>query len=518
MRKAGILFPISSLPSRFGIGCFSKEAYDFVDFLEKAGQSVWQILPLEPTGFGDSPYQSTSAFAGNPYFIDPVTLIEEGLLTWDETNAFSFGGDPGKVDYGALYENRMKLLAIAAKRFFAEKNPEEQAPYRDFIRKQKYWLDDYAMFMMLKKVSGQKSWTEWEPAYLEHDREVLRLMETQHAEELDLFLFCQYEFQKQWDRLHAYAKKKGVEIVGDMPYYIALDSADAWAHPECFDFDENHQPVSVAGCPPDAFSPTGQLWGNPVYNWAGMKQDKYAWWIRRLQRNYELMDVIRIDHFNGFDSYYAVPAEEKTAENGERKKGPGIAFFREVKKQLGDVRIIAEDLGTITPSTEKLLAQTGFPGMKVLQYAFDWTEYSYYMTHNHIRNCVVYTGTHDNKTTREWIEECSDHDRDLARRYIHSENTDYGAFVWDFIREAYRSVADLCIVPLQDYLVLGKEARINTPGTQGSNWQWRLLPNVLSDALANSIHALAKLYCRIPPREETPSEKKTDRKAGASGS
>ena len=342
-------------------------------------------------------------------------------------------------------------------------------------------------------------------------------METQHAEELDLFLFCQYEFQKQWDRLHAYAKKKGVEIVGDMPYYIALDSADAWAHPECFDFDENHQPVSVAGCPPDAFSPTGQLWGNPVYNWAGMKQDKYAWWIRRLQRNYELMDVIRIDHFNGFDSYYAVPAEEKTAENGERKKGPGIAFFREVKKQLGDVRIIAEDLGTITPSTEKLLAQTGFPGMKVLQYAFDWTEYSYYMTHNHIRNCVVYTGTHDNKTTREWIEECSDHDRDLARRYIHSENTDYGAFVWDFIREAYRSVADLCIVPLQDYLVLGKEARINTPGTQGSNWQWRLLPNVLSDALANSIHALAKLYCRIPPREETPSEKKTDRKAGASG-
>ncbi|MDD5849987.1 MAG: 4-alpha-glucanotransferase [Firmicutes bacterium] len=508
MRKAGILFPISSLPSRFGIGCFSKEAYDFVDFLAKAGQSVWQILPLGPTGFGDSPYQSASAFAGNPYFVDPVTLIEEGYLTWDEANSLSFGTDPSRVDYGALYENRMKLLSLAARRFFAADDPKEREAYRAFLKKQWYWLDDYAMFQMLKKVNDQKCWTEWETPYLERDREVLRTMETQHAEELDLHLFVQYEFQKQWDRLHAYAREKGVEIVGDMPYYVALDSADAWAHPECFDFDEDHQPVRVAGCPPDAFSPTGQLWGNPVYNWTGMKQDRYAWWIRRLQRNYELMDVIRIDHFNGFDSYYAVPAQEETAENGELKKGPGIAFFREVKKQLGDVRIIAEDLGTITPSTEKLLAQTGFPGMKVLQYAFDWTEYSYYMTHNHIRNCVVYTGTHDNKTTLEWIEECSDHDRDLARRYIHSENTDYGAFVWDFIREAYRSVADLCIVPLQDYLVLGKEARINTPGTQGGNWQWRLLPNVLSDALAQSIHALAKLYCRIPPKEEPAKEKK----------
>lgn len=506
MRKAGILFPISSLPSRYGIGCFSKEAYDFVDFLEKAGQSVWQILPMGPTGFGDSPYQSVSAFAGNPYFIDPVTLVEEGYLTWDELNGLDFGSDPNRVDYGALYENRPKILAAAARRFFTKNDEEEMESYRAFLKKEWYWLEDYALFMMLKQVHEGKSWLDWEDDYREHSREALREVEAEHAEELDIYLFCQYEFQKQWDRLHKYAAKKGVEIVGDMPYYVALDSTDAWAHPECFDFDEDRKPVSVAGCPPDAFSPTGQLWGNPIYNWIGMKRTKYAWWIQRLRRNYELMDVIRIDHFNGFDSYYAVPAGDETAENGEKKKGPGMAFFREVKKQLGDVRIIAEDLGTITPSTEKLLADTGFPGMKVLQYAFDWTEYSYYMTHNHVRNCVVYTGTHDNKTTLQWIQECNDHDRDLARRYIHSENTDYGAFVWDFIREAYRSVANLCIIPLQDYLVKGAEARINTPGTQGKNWQWRLEPNFLSDALAGSIHALAKLYCRIPPRPEEPEK------------
>ena len=516
MRASGILYPISSLPSAYGIGSFSKEAYEFVDFLKEAGQEYWQVLPFGPTGYGDSPYQSFSTFAGNPYFISLEQLIEDGLLLKEECDELYFGSNPEYCDYGALYENRFKALRMAYDRF-RETEAKDKA-YHAFARKNESWLEDYCVFMALKAQNGGKPWIEWDAPYRNRDKAAMAVVAEVIADTVDFYRFQQYEFMVQWEKLRAYAHKNGVKIIGDIPIYVAFDSADTWSHPAMFEFDEENVPTKVAGCPPDAFSATGQLWGNPVYNWAGMKQDKYAWWIRRLQRNYELMDVIRIDHFNGFDSYYAVPAEEKTAENGERKKGPGIAFFREVKKQLGDVRIIAEDLGTITPSTEKLLAQTGFPGMKVLQYAFDWTEYSYYMTHNHIRNCVVYTGTHDNKTTREWIEECSDHDRDLARRYIHSENTDYGAFVWDFIREAYRSVADLCIVPLQDYLVLGKEARINTPGTQGSNWQWRLLPNVLSDALANSIHALAKLYCRIPPREETPSEKKTDRKAGASGS
>jgi 4-alpha-glucanotransferase len=290
-----------------------------------------------------------------------------------------------------------------------------------------------------------------------------------------------------------------------------MDSVDAWAHPEAFKFDKDLVPTVVAGCPPDAHSKTGQLWGNPIYDWKAMKKNNYQWWIRRIRRSYELMDVIRIDHFNGFDEYYEVPYGDETAENGKKEKGPGMAFFRALKKELGELEIIAEDLGEITKSSEKLLKDTGFPGMKVLQYAFDWSESSYYLTYKHIKNCVVYTGTHDNTTTRAWIEEIPDHDRDFARRFINSENTDYGRFVWDFIREAYRSCADLCIVPLQDYLVKGKEARINEPGTLGTNWQWRLIPNFLSKDLALSIYGLAKTYGRLPKEpvktEEEASEK-----------
>ena len=303
-----------------------------------------------------------------------------------------------------------------------------------------------------------------------------------------------------------------MKIIGDIPFYAAMDSVDAWAHPEAFKFDKDLVPTVVAGCPPDAHSKTGQLWGNPIYDWKAMKKNNYQWWIRRIRRSYELMDVIRIDHFNGFDEYYEVPYGDETAENGKKEKGPGMAFFRALKKELGELEIIAEDLGEITKSSEKLLKDTGFPGMKVLQYAFDWSESSYYLTYNHIKNCVVYTGTHDNTTTRAWIEEIPDHDRDFARRFINSENTDYGRFVWDFIREAYRSCADLCIVPLQDYLVKGREARINEPGTLGSNWQWRLVPNFLSKDLALSIRGLAKTYGRLP-KEPVKEEAKEAEKA-----
>ena len=325
-------------------------------------------------------------------------------------------------------------------------------------------------------------------------------------DEMGFYFFQQFEFERQWEKLHAYAKKQGISIIGDIPFYVAMDSAASWAHKEIFHMDKEGDPIDVAGCAPDAFSKTGQLWGNPLYDWKALKKNGYQWWINRIARNMEFYDILRIDHFNGFAEYYAVPYGDKTAENGEIRKGPGMDFFKNLKKKLGDVPIIAEDLGTLTPVTEKLLEDAGYPGMKVLQYAFDWTEYSYYLPYNHIKNCVVYTGTHDNTTTRAWIEEISDHDRDLARRYIHSENTDYGTFVWDMIREAYRSVADLCIIPMQDYLVKGSEARINHPGTLGENWKWRLQPNFLSKDLSASIYKLAKLYGRIPKEEKKDDE------------
>ena len=497
MRKSGILMPVSSLPSAHGIGCISKEAYEFVDFLKASGQSLWQVLPLGPTGYGDSPYQSLSTFAGNPYFICLDTLAEEGLLTRDEIGRTFFGSSEERVDYGAIYQGRYLMLRIAYGRFL-DKGGDEEPDYKEFLQKEAFWLDNYALFMALKGHYAGRSWMEWDAPLREREPAALEEARAELSEEVGFWCFQQYEFQKQWTKLHKYANKQGVEIIGDIPFYAAMDSADAWSHPEAFQFDRQMRPIAVAGCAPDAFSATGQLWGNPLYDWKAMKKDGYGWWIRRIARSREMYDVIRIDHFNGFDSYYAVPYGDRTAENGTQEKGPGMAFFRELRAQLGDVKLIAEDLGTLTPSSERLLKSSGCPGMKVLQYAFDWTESSLYLSYNHIRNCVVYTGTHDNNTTRAWIEEISDHDRDFARRFIGSENTDYGKFTWDFIREAQRSVADTCIIPLQDYLVKGSEARINCPGTQGNNWQWRLKPHFLSRELADSIRRMTQLYGRLP--------------------
>lgn len=509
--------PIFSLPSRFGIGCFDREAYAFIDFLVEAGQSCWQVLPFCQTGFGDSPYQSVSSFAGNPYFIDLEQLIEDGLLTWDECNVIDFGSDPEKVDYGAMYENRYPVLQRAYERFkdgiegrTQNGASAQREEYQTFLDRESYWLRDYALFMAIKSREGGRSWLEWEPQYAQRDPQALHAAEQELSDEMGFIFFQQYEFLRQWNKLHTYAQKKGVQIIGDIPFYVAMDSAATWSHRDIFQFDDQGRPVAVAGCAPDAFSKTGQLWGNPLYDWEKLAQSGYKWWINRIARNMEFYDVLRIDHFNGFAEYYSVPYGDETAENGTTQAGPGMNFFDALKAALGDIPIIAEDLGTITPVTEKLLKDSGYPGMKVLQYAFDWTEYSYYLPYNHIRNCVVYTGTHDNTTTRAWIEEISDHDRDFARRYIHSENTDYGAFVWDFIREAYRSVADLSIIPLQDYLVKGKEARINNPGTLGENWQWRLKPNFLSADLAKSIYALAKLYGRLPKPGEDDKQVQTD--------
>ena len=512
MRESGILYPISSLPSKFGIGSFSREAFEFVDFLKSAGQGFWQILPIGPTGFGDSPYQPFSAFAGNPYFISPEKLIEEGLLTWDEANGFDFGHDQERVDYGALYNNRFTLLKIAFNRF-KERDGLKDKDFKDFLKKEKFWIDDYCLFMALKNKFEGMSWLEWEKPYRLQDEKTMAAAKKELADEIDFFRFQQYEFMKQWLAVRAYANEKNIKIIGDIPFYVSLDGADAWSHPEAFQTDKDCKPTVVAGCAPDAFSRTGQLWGNPIYDWENRKANGYEWWMKRLERSYELYDVIRIDHFHGFAEYYAVPYGDKTAENGRMNKGPGMDFFDVVKKKFGDLtdfKLIAEDLGTVTEENVKLINDSGIPGMKVLQYAFtSWD--SCYITHRHINHCVVYTGTHDNTPSRAWIEEIGDGDRDFVRRYINSMNTDYGAFVWDFIREAYRSVADLCIIPIQDYLVLGKEARINSPGTADNNWQWRVKPGFLSGELASSIKKLAETYGRIPREPEKKENKKAEK-------
>lgn len=505
MRESGILFPIFSLPSKFGIGSFSREAKEFIDFLEKSGQGFWQILPIGPTGYGDSPYQPYSAFAGNPYFVSPETLIEEGYLRWEDCNRMHFGIDEERVDYGALYEERYELLQIAYDRFLLKE--QEQKEFEAYKKKESYWLKDYALYKTIKDEQGGASFMDWDKGFKKREPATMAQVEKALADRIDFYSWIQYEFEKQWMAIKKYANEKNIKIIGDLPFYVSLDSADVWAHPEVFQMDKNLTPKVVAGCPPDAFSSTGQLWGNPIYDWEYLKTTGYDWWVKRMKRNFRLFDVIRIDHFHGFSGYYAIPYKDDNALHGKLKKGPGMDLFDKLRAELGDLNIIAEDLGTKTPENEKLLQDSGFPGMKVLQFGFtSWD--SDYVNHRHVRNSVVYTGTHDNTPTRAWVEEISDAERDFTRRYVNSINTDYGQLTWDIIREAFRSVSDLCIIPLQDYLCKGKESRINTPGVADGNWQWRLRPNFLSDELAMSIRGLTELYSRIPKAPEKDKKKK----------
>lgn len=501
MRKSGILCPIFSLASKFGIGCFSREAYEFIDFLHESKQSYWQILPLGPTGYGDSPYQPFSAFAGNPYFISPETLIEEGLLTWEECNELSFGNDEERVDYGAMYENRTKLLKKAYHRF-SEKKGNETKEYLAFLSAQKYWLEDYCLFRAVKEAQDGASWLTWEEDLKKREPEALAKATKEHEKVIEFYKFLQFKFTEQWEKLRAYAKEKDVKIIGDIPFYVSLDSSDVWAHPEVFLMDDELLPTVVAGCPADAFSATGQLWGNPIYDWDKLKKNDYDWWMKRVERSYELFDVIRIDHFHGFAEYYAIPYGDETAENGEQCKGPGMDFFNVLKKAMGDYvteegfRIIAEDLGTVTKENQKLLADTGIPGMKILQYAFtSWD--SIYIPYKLYQNCVVYTGTHDNIPTRAFLDCINLGARDYIAKYMNSSNRDGGALTWDMIRECFRSVSDLCIIPIQDYLCKGEESRINTPGGADNNWQWRLKPRFLSHELASAIRELTEIYGRV---------------------
>lgn len=491
MRRSGILLPITSIPSEYGIGTMGKEAYGFVDFLKEAGQKLWQILPLGPTGYGDSPYQSFSTFAGNPYYIDLETLAEEGLLTREECLEYDFGTDERYIDYEKIYDSRFQILKKAFQRF-AVKHDER---FEEFKRENAYWLKDYALFMAIKDSLNGKSFLEWEADIKLREPEAVRRYETELTEEISFYEFQQYEFQKQWQALKKYANENGVQIVGDLPIYVAMDSADTWSQPQLFQVNEERIPKAVAGCPPDAFSSTGQLWGNPLYNWEYHKNSGYQWWIQRLSYCYKLYDIVRIDHFRGFDEYYSIPYEHQTAQFGHWEKGPGYDIFEAFKQELGEVAVIAEDLGYLTQSVLDLVKKCGYPGMKILQFAFDSGEENDYLPHNYIRNCVVYTGTHDNDTTAGWYHSFADSDRDFINRYLGIEH-DKDIHI-KFIRLALSSVADTAIIPMQDYLGLGSEARINRPSTLGENWKWRLKKGQCTGELAASIRNLSKLYGRV---------------------
>jgi len=492
MRKSGVLLPVASLPSAYGIGAFSKEAYDFVDFLAEAGQSYWQVLPMGMTGFGDSPYQTFSTFAGNPYFIDLEELIEAGWLTRAECTRIDWGEDPAKVSYDKLYRNRFTLFRKAYDRSGIEKDPS----YKKFVNENASWLDDFSLFMALKVYFKGKCYTKWENGLRLHRKNAIReaLRNPDIAETAGSYRFMQYLFFKQWSALKQYANEKGVRIIGDIPIYVAFDGADTWSHPELFLLDKKGYPTGVAGCPPDYFSATGQLWGNPLYHWDYHKETGYAWWMERLDFCFKMYDVVRIDHFRGFDEYYNIPYGDPTAEFGHWEKGPGYALFDTMKKKLGKKEIIAEDLGLLTPSVLQLVKKTGYPGMKILEFAFDSAEDNDYLPHNYDKNCVVYTGTHDNDTALGWYRTLKRRDQKYTRDYLNVKNAKH--IGWDLIRLAMASVADTAIIPMQDYLELGSEARINTPSTLGGNWDWRMSPKACTKALAERIREMGELYGR----------------------
>ena len=492
MRRAGVLMPVFSLPSPYGIGTMGAAAREFILFLEAAGQRYWQTLPLGPTSYGDSPYQSFSSRAGNPYFIDLDELAAEGLLEREEYQGLDWGADPERVDYGLLYQTRYPVLRRACTRLLAG----DRREFDHFCQEHRDWLEDYALFMAIKDSQGGVAWSQWpeglrlrEPRELERARREL-------AEAVTFWKAVQYLFFRQWGALRAFAHVHHVDIVGDLPIYVSLDSADVWASPEQVQLDETLTPTEVAGCPPDGFSADGQLWGNPLFRWDRMREEGYRWWVDRVAFQFRLYDVLRIDHFRGFDEYYAIPYGEDTARNGRWRPGPGMEFFRAMEAKLGRPRIIAEDLGFLTPTVHQLLADTGFPGMRVLQFAFDSRDStSAYLPHCFIRHCVAYTGTHDNDTIQGWMATAPAESVRRAREYLRLNRRE--GYHWGMLRSLWASVADLTVVQAQDLLGLGNEARINEPSTVGTNWLWRARTGVFTPRLAAKLRHEMELYGRL---------------------
>ena len=491
-RAAGILLHITSLPSPCGIGNLGREAYRFVDFLKKAKQQYWQILPISPTGYGDSPYQSPSTFAGNPYLIDPEQLQEKGWLRKGEAESFFWGGNASQADFGTMFENREQLLRLAFSRF-CEKIPDEFEAFRD---KEREWLEEYALFMALKKHFGGGPWTNWETDIRLHRASAVKKYRVLLEEDILYHCFTQYCFFAQWQKLRDYARENGIRIIGDIPIYVPLDSADVWSNPENYQLTRTRRPRVVAGCPPDGFNADGQYWGNPIYDWEKMEKDGFSWWMRRIGAAARCFDVIRIDHFRGLESYWAVPARHKTARKGVWVKGPGTAFLRAVKAHYPQTQFIAEDLGFLTPEVHALVRRSGYPGMKVLEFAFDPEKPSVYLPHKYKTNCICYTGTHDNETLHQFCTNLPPKTERYTRDYFGIGPEE--SLESTILQAGMGSKAQLFMAQMQDYLGLGGEARMNEPGKfLQQNWRWRMLPGAADDALAEEIAELTQKHHRV---------------------
>lgn len=499
-RSSGLLLHPTSLHGSHGIGDLGEAAYRFIDFLQQSEQQFWQVLPLGPTGYGNSPYQCYSAMAGNPLLISLNELQQQGLLNdADLSEMPSFPDD--RVDYDAVAATKMPLLRRAWESLQHHATPEQHQGFEDFCASRQDWLDDYAFFMALKDAHGGTAWNTWEPELVKRYPPTLEHWHQKLHGDIQFHKFLQYEFFQQWTRLKHYANERGIGIIGDIPIYVAHNSADVWANPTDYHLDlDTGEPLLMAGVPPDYFSATGQLWGNPIYNWEQMAQQNFHWWVRRFQVLLDYVDSIRIDHFRGFEAYWQVPRGETTAINGEWVEAPGAEFFTRLRDQLGSLPILAEDLGTITPEVEALRDQFEFPGMKILQFAFGGGADNPYLPFQYPRNCLVYTGTHDNNTTVGWFNELSQEEQQRVQDYLGCLSAD--GIHWDMIRQAFGSVADMAIIPVQDLLGLGSEARMNFPSTAEGNWSWRYGEGALTPEICDRLRHLTQLYGRAPRPQE----------------
>jgi 4-alpha-glucanotransferase len=492
IRSSGILLHPTSLPGQFGSGDLGASSYHFVDWLLAAGQSLWQMLPICPLGLANSPYMSPSAFAGNPLLIDLQELASRGWLTQDDLD-IPQGFSDHRVEYSKVTKYRMTMLKKAAKKFWGQKCMEDQKQFQAFCVNEKIWLEDYALFQALDQKYKNKDWNTWNPDIARINKSALKKATEDLREQVEFHKFAQWCFARQWNSLKKYANERGVKLVGDIPVFVAYQSADVWSHSEEYYLDENGEPTVVAGVPPDYFSEDGQLWGNPLYRWGVMKKHNYQWWIERFQKAFKLFDILRIDHFRSFESYWEIPEHEETAKNGRWVKGPGEDFFKSVQNTIGAMPIIAEDLGIITQEVRALREKLDFPGMKVLQFAFAEGTEHIFLPHKYESNCAVYTGTHDNDTTIGWYEKATEHERDFVRRYC---KTDGHEINWDLIKLASQSVADVAIFPFQDVLGIGSEGRMNFPGTIEGNWEWRFTWNQVGSESSNRLYELTALYGR----------------------